>query len=771
MFRSLRTRLTILYASLFGAALILVSLAVYGAISTNATKTVRSDLAASGTVFDRVWTLRSEQLQDGAALLSRDFGFREALATGDRATIGSALENLRARLGADIAFVVGVDGQVAGPRIAGIEASGIVAALQEEETASGVVVINGLPYQTISAPILSPALMGWVVFAVKLDGAEMKALERLSAIELTASVLDHRDGRWASAGGPAGAGVNRLIDEALAAGDGEPRTVRTVRGGAIIGLVKPLRTLDDRAPAVLVLQFPLAKALAPFRPLLLTLFGAGVCGMLLLAAGSWVLARSVTRPLSALDDAARRLQHGETVNVEVKTGDELERLARSFNTMAAEIRERERKITHLALHDAETDLPNRLAMERQIALMGTGADRLAVVAALGIDRFTEVRGAIGYALSAGLMREIGARLSRLHPTRPIARLSNEVLGFVFEAEDLDGARRMAAALQADLEAPLKLGDNTIDISVTVGLAAHPTHADTVAELIERASIALDQARAARQRVAVFDQAAYGDPASNLSLMSEMRRALADGQMSIHHQPKLDLRTGAVTGVEALVRWRHPFRGPLPPDLFVGMAEDTGHIRELTEFVLARAIAEQAQMIEAGHAMAMSVNLSGRLLGDADFAARALETIAGARGHICFEITETAVIDNPDVALQMIDRFAAAGVGISIDDYGSGLSSLAYLKQIRADELKIDKAFIMSMAESQRDALLVRSTIDLAHALGLKVTAEGVETDIALSLLAGMGCDIAQGYLIARPMPLSDLLVFLTKKDHKERGYG
>ncbi len=180
-------------------------------------------------------------------------------------------------------------------------------------------------------------------------------------------------------------------------------------------------------------------------------------------------------------------------------------------------------------------------------------------------------------------------------------------------------------------------------------------------------------------------------------------------------------------------------------------------------MLARALEEQALLRHDGHELTVSVNLSGRLLGDAGFAAVALEMLRGARGAMCFEITETAVIDNPQIGFKTIDRFKAAGIGISIDDYGSGLSSLAYLKQIRADELKIDKAFVLKIDESHRDALLVRSTIDLAHSLGLKVTAEGVETPTALSLLAGMGCDIAQGYLIARPMPLKELLMFLSEE--------
>jgi EAL domain-containing protein (putative c-di-GMP-specific phosphodiesterase class I) len=188
-------------------------------------------------------------------------------------------------------------------------------------------------------------------------------------------------------------------------------------------------------------------------------------------------------------------------------------------------------------------------------------------------------------------------------------------------------------------------------------------------------------------------------------------------------------------------------------------------------VLAQAIMDQTDMRRAGHALSVSVNISGRLLGDAEFAEVALQMIAAAEGDICLEITETAVIENPELGLAVIERFAAAGVAISIDDYGTGLSSLAYLKQIRASELKIDKAFVVAVADSQRDALLVRSTVDLAHGLGMKVTAEGVETPTALALLSSMGCDLIQGYFIARPMPLNDLLMFMDQEKQTARTYG
>jgi diguanylate cyclase len=525
-------------------------------------------------------------------------------------------------------------------------------------------------------------------------------------------------------------------------------------------LVKPLQSLDADAPAVLLLRYPLARALAPYRSLLETVVALALLGMILVAVGSWQLSRSLTRPLSALEEAAHRLQRGEEAQVTAETNDEIGRLANSFNAMAAEIRERERRIIHLAHHDTDTDLLSRAGLEREIAGRRTAPDRILVVAAIGLDRFVEVRGAIGHALSSRLMAEVGQRLAALNPDCSVSRLATDTLGLLFEARNLDEALSRADQVHAACEAPLRLQDNTIDVSVTIGLAARGLHADSPAELIERASIALDQSRASRRKAAVFDLEVYGDPASNLSLMSEMRRGMAEGHMRVHYQPKLDLRQGLVTGVEALVRWTHPQRGYLPPDSFIGMAEETGHIRSLTDWVLQQAIADQKLLAAQGQGLEVAINISGRLLGDIDFAESAVDVARTAIGPLCFEITETSVIENPDLALTIIERFAKAGLKVSIDDYGAGFSSLAYLKQIPADELKIDKAFVLQMDESQKDRLLVRSTVDLAHSLGLRVTAEGVETDTALALLTGMGCDLAQGFGIARPMTLENVVAFL-----------
>ncbi len=771
--KHLRTKLTVLYAGLFGMTLILISAAVYSAISSAAQRQVRGELTASGTVFDRVWSLRTEQLRQGAALLSRDFGFREAVATGDRATIVSAMENLRGQFGVDLAFIVGVDGKVAAADTATLapHADGLLQALNDSEAPAGIYVLEGTPYQMIAAPIMSPDLIGWVVFAARLDNGEMSGLERLAAIPLEANVAHRAGSGWALSSTLAQGDqddLNRFMDKALAEKARAPRALRTTAGAAI-GLVKPLASLTGKDSAALLLTFPMSRALAPYQPLLATIGLAGLFGLVLVILGSWSLARSVTRPVSALDQAVARLQRGEDGLVAVESQDEIGRLAESFNLMATEIRERERRITHLALHDADTGLGNRLSLERAIGdLTGEFGPNL-YVAVFGVDRFDHVRGAIGYALSAQIVREVGERLAGRQPRGAVARLSTDTLGLVFAASDAAEAEALTLRLLTHLEQPLQIRGDAIDVALTVGVAARSADQDGGA-LIELATIGLDQARAAKRKVAFFDAEAYGDPSSNLALMSGMLWAIRSGGIELFHQPKYDLRSRSVNAVEGLVRWRHPVRGLLRPDLFIPMAEETGHIRTLTDWVLRQAIADQATMQRLGHDMEVSVNISGRLLGDRDFADFVDRTLKTAVGQICFEITETAVIENPDLALELLDRFRDAGATISIDDFGSGLSSLGNLKRIRGHELKIDKSLITDVTESQRDALIVRSTIDLAHSLGLKVTAEGVETANTFQLLAAMGCDAIQGYLVAKPQPLNELLIFL-REDGDKRSYG
>ncbi|RSV37991.1 EAL domain-containing protein [Sphingomonas sp. ABOLD] len=251
----------------------------------------------------------------------------------------------------------------------------------------------------------------------------------------------------------------------------------------------------------------------------------------------------------------------------------------------------------------------------------------------------------------------------------------------------------------------------------------------------------------------------------LTLIADLPRAIAAGELFLHYQPKINVRQQQVSSAEALIRWQHPDRGLIMPGDFIAAAEDSGLIGPLTLWTLRQVIADQRRLAALGHDIPLFLNISGMLLANAGFIDEVCEIItANPAAKLGFEITETAVIRDPESAIRHLQRFADHGVVLAIDDYGAGLSSLAYLKQLPAKELKIDKMFITQLTSSHRDPLIVRSTIDLAHALEMEVTAEGVETPAALALLSVMGCDLVQGYLISRPVPFPALCSYLGEQD-------
>lgn len=756
MFRRLRVKLTFMYAGLFSLALLMIGAVAYFVIADNTQKLAEQQLARTTQVFTHAWALRLEHLEDAATRTAQAPGLADAISDRNDALIRAQLADLRVRSHVDIAFVVTREGLVITETGASSSVSpGLQRALARPETPPGVIRENGELYQGIAAVL--PGGHGWIVAGAHIGSQQLDDLRALSAIPVQVSVLARDQGGWSDGEAPTQAPLSEFIDQSLRSERASASELRAEDGNAI-ALATPLPSLDG-TEAVLLLRHSLSSAISPYRALFNTLIIIGLAGVVLLIAGTWFLARGITQPLSTLEAAARKLREGVYETVVVGTKDELSRLAESFNAMTGAIRERERRISQLAFHDGETRLPNRVALERKLNAAAR-PERL-YLAAIGVDRFAHVRGAIGYSLAGELVRQLGGRLAHLAPNAPMARLSSDVLGVAFIATSEADALKRAHALIANLEQSVSLGEHVIDVHVTIGMAQPGGKEETSSAMIERASIALDQTRQRGQKAGMYDEAAYGDPARNLSLMGEMRRALESGAIYLAHQPKYNFRSGRIDSAESLVRWRHPTRGNIAPDLFVPMAEETGHIRALTEWVLERAIVDQKALKDSGHAVKLAVNISARLLSDTDFAKRAAALARQAPHQLCFEITETAVIDNPTAALENIELFAASGVHVAIDDYGSGLSSLAYLKQLPAHELKIDKLFVQNITSSQRDALLVRSTIDLAHGLGMNVTAEGVETPAAFALLASMNCDLAQGYLISRPASLEELIALLS----------
>jgi EAL domain-containing protein (putative c-di-GMP-specific phosphodiesterase class I) len=384
------------------------------------------------------------------------------------------------------------------------------------------------------------------------------------------------------------------------------------------------------------------------------------------------------------------------------------------------------------------------------------------VAVVGIDRLRSLRQELEPADDRKFIDELTRRLRSAGPTVELGRVGRSSVELSFLANNPDGAQKMLGGLRRDLERPITLPGRTLSLEVAIGFAGCEDGAQGLDALVEYAEHALATARARHLHVAAFTEGDRAARMERLALMKQLRHAVTNNELFVCYQPKLSLRTSKIESVEALVRWGHPDRGLVPPDEFIPMAEEGDEIRALTEFVILQSATDRDLLAERGFPLLINVNISGQLISDDSFAAWALDTLAGRAGCFGFEITETAIIANPDLALAHIRAFSDAGIAIAIDDYGSGLSSLSYLKQIPAHELKIDKAFVTGLTSSHRDPLLVRSTIDLAHALDMKVTAEGVDNKMSLALLQVMGCDTVQGYHVSKPLVIDGLVDFLSE---------
>jgi diguanylate cyclase (GGDEF)-like protein len=419
-----------------------------------------------------------------------------------------------------------------------------------------------------------------------------------------------------------------------------------------------------------------------------------------------------------------------------------------------------RRLRQQALQDALTGLPNRTLLHARAERVLRG-DEPAAMLLIDLDRFKEVNDTLGHDYGDALLVEVAERLGGvLRRDDTLARLGgDEFAVLVAGTPDRAAVAEVAGRLQDVLRRPFALRGVAVELEASIGVAHYPEHGSTAGELLQRADVAMYDAKRGRHGVATY--ASERDPysADRLGLLAELRRAIERDELLLHYQPKVSLHSGELTGVEALVRWLHPSRGLLGPDEFVPLAERTGAVADLTRWVVDRALAQQRAWREQGVDLPVAVNLAAANIVDVtlpDAVARLLERHGVPGDRLECEISEHTVMADPVRASDVLGGLRALGVRLSLDDFGTGHSSLAYLKRLPLDEVKIDRAFVAGMADDENDAVIVRSTIDLARNLGLEVVAEGVENAETMHTLAELRCDIAQGYFISRPLPAGEL---------------
>jgi diguanylate cyclase len=413
-----------------------------------------------------------------------------------------------------------------------------------------------------------------------------------------------------------------------------------------------------------------------------------------------------------------------------------------------------------ATTDDLTGLPNRRAFYARVNAQLENRGTALALLLLDLDRFKEVNDSLGHQVGDQLLVQVGVRLAeQLRDGDLLARLGGDEFAVLLTGATRDQAVAVAVKLRGALAEPFTLEGIALRTDVSIGLSLAPEHGGDLTVLLRRADIAMYKAKQARVGHRVYTGADDAGGEGRLRTLQELRTALAQGQLTLHYQPKLDLATNEVHAVEALVRWDHPTRGLLYPDSFLGLVEDAGLMSQLTQVVLEQALDQAAVWQERGQPLSVAVNLSASSLVDTDLPEQVSALLAARRlpgGALLLEITEEFLMTDRDRAREILARLRDRGIAIAVDDFGTGYSSLAYLRELPIDELKLDRSFIFPMADDARAAALVFSTIALAHSLGLRMVAEGVEDQTALTELTRHGCDQAQGYYLCRPVPATQL---------------
>jgi diguanylate cyclase (GGDEF)-like protein len=749
-------------------------LAVQMRTGVEARRAIEQQLATGERALAELRAQNMRRLRDAAVMLSRDYGFMTTIAgeraarcgqpiCGDAQTIGDALESTGARVGASLAALY----DPALRRRGGADVPALHTLMPWLADADGdvVVVIDGRATQIVVAPLKTPLTIGHVAMGFALDAALAERLTRITGQQV-AIVTRARVGEpWAVQVSTLSAQQTTELQAALGTHNRAAAEL-ALDGEHFLARSLSLATgASGEAQAVLMLSVD--QALAPTRRLQQDLALITLLGVLIFGAGAWVSARRVTTPIRQLAAAADQLGRGDfdTPMCEVNRRDEVGELAQRFEAMRISVAAKNAQIRAQAFIDPLTQLPNRLQFDEALgnAIARDGARSVAVLW-LDLERFKRVNDLLGHAEGDRLLAAVAARLlADRREADLVARVGGDEFALLLQGVDATTALAVAKRVAADFDNPLTLDGQPVDVPVRIGVACWPAHAADASTLVSRAELAMFAAKRAAAGPQLYDPRYDNASGQNLTLLSELKRALEQGELRLYLQPKVALDDGRLVGAEALVRWQHPQRGLVPPAQFIPYAESSGFIRRLTLWVAGEAARLWAQMAGDGEtALRISINLSARDLFDHELPNKldaALRRHGAPPGAFCLEITESAIMDDPARAQGTLTELAARGYKLSIDDFGTGQSSLAYLATLPVHELKVDQAFVRRMDDDAKAATLVRMAIDLAHNLGLSAVAEGVETARIWNRLHRLDCDEAQGYHMSKPVPVQEFIAW------------
>jgi diguanylate cyclase (GGDEF)-like protein len=728
---------------------------------------IKNRLATAKTIFTAQFNSRRDYLAAFAETAAKDYGIKQVF-TDDTRSLLVAMNNHRMRIDADITMAITAQGIVSA-QLQVIQApDGQKKVRQgperdqefrfpgwlESQEQAHLYEVNNIVYQISLSPMtVGSKTLGWLVFGFQIDQELADHFHNITQLET--DFIFRTAAQWrliaSSSNEPSVTFAEQIVNghtppDYIAVGHLITGTNQQELGLAMYGL---------RADIVKVLQEQWGQFL------ILT-----ILTLALSLTAAYVIAASITKPIKRLVTQAKIVASGDyhqIVNVNDKS--ELGQLANEFNAMQSAVLSREKAITHSANHDSLTDLPNRNILKLTLNHLGEKQIPFTVFH-LNLSRLKDVNETLGHDVGDWLIKSTSMRLAALTDFQLLCHIGADEFILLAELNPQKNSEILVDKIHHALEENCQYKGISLQLQVRIGIASVPEHCHDSKSVLQMADTALHHCHKVNQLVQVYSKEFDVNSVERLNLINDLKNAIVDDQLELHYQPKLNLRTGIVTHVEALVRWRHPTLGMVPPDNFIHIAEQTGQINALTQWVFVTALKQCNTWTSLGLTISMAVNISAENLKDKNFyqfICHSIELYKVPAEKITLEVTESAVVDDPESAIALLQKFKTRGLRISIDDYGTGYSSLAQLKQLPVHELKIDKSFVQRLCEDEDDQIIVRSTIELAHNMGLSIVAEGIEDEFALNWLAKHHCELGQGYFISRPKSSNEITPWLLEQ--------
>jgi diguanylate cyclase (GGDEF)-like protein len=735
---------------------------------------INNRLTTAQTIVTELFERRLAYLSAFAETAAKDYGLKEVLNEYIRSLL-FALNNHRKRINADLAMTVSAEGVINGQlqryfindsaKIRqGVERGSnfrFIDWLSAGKSAHLYMIDDALYQLSISPVTVGTKTLGWIAFGFQID--QRLADEFTSITGLDTDFILRNDATW------------RLI------------SISQQNANHADALSLAVQVIENNAPDKYIATYSLITefdeqelgvAMHGLRANFVALLQEQWWRFLILAiltlvvslTSAYFIAASISKPIKRLVTQAKVIASGDyQQKVTLNDKNEIGQLADEFNNMQSAVLQREEAITHLADHDPLTDLPNR-NMLNKVLIKITEQQQHFMVLHLNLSRLKDVNDTLGHDVGDEVIKELANRLQRLCKVTNFRLLVH--LGadeFILLAEHLD-IDETIAQLQAELESVFDYQGISLQLQVRIGAALCPEHSADAKRVLQMADTALHHTRETGKLVQIYHPDLDVNTVERLSLINDLKQAIPAGELELHFQPKLCLKTNVITHVEALVRWQHPLLGMISPDDFIHIAEQTGQIKALTRWVFVTALAQFNTWRTLGLNLNIAINIAAKNLKEADFHQFICKSLMNANvpaEKVTLEVTESSVVEDPEAAIKLLSEFKSHGMKISIDDYGTGYSSLAQLKQLPVHELKIDKSFIQRLEFDEDDQIIVRSTIELAHNMGLHVVAEGIEDEFSLNWLKDHGCELAQGYHISKPKAATELTPWLLERLNSE----